>query len=294
MTNPLQQIFRRVRAAKSKEDIEEFHLTDGYVFSEPSPQNAVDLIPGWNHAFPSELGIQAGPAHMYEDGRIHWAIEQFGPIAGRRILELGPLEGSHSMMLDRHGPEVLDAVEANKKAFLRCLIAKEIFGLQRARFHLGDFVKWLERKDPPYDLIVACGVLYHMEEPLRLLELLAARTDNIYFWTHYFDETAMPPEDLRRVPFKSQKPPYKELCHEVAFHGRNVTLHERSYYGAWKKSAYCGGPVNRHYWMEKEDLLAVLRVLGFDDLRIAHDDPQHVNGPSFSVFARRTVQQAER
>jgi hypothetical protein len=29
-------------------------------------------------------------------------------------------------------------------------------------------------------------------------------------------------------------------------------------------------------------------VLGFDDIRVAQDDPQHQNGPCFSVFARRT------
>ena len=67
----------------------------------PSHQNAIDAVPGWNHAFPAEYGVEAGPNVMFNDPRIHWAIEQFGGIAGRRVLEVGPLEGSHTFMLDR-------------------------------------------------------------------------------------------------------------------------------------------------------------------------------------------------
>ena len=86
----------------------------------------------------------------------------------------------------------IDAIEANQLAYLRCLVAKEIYGLRRARFHLGDFVRGLEAPTR-YHLIVACGVLYHMADPLLLLERIAARTDALYLWTHYFDEAEMPP-----------------------------------------------------------------------------------------------------
>jgi hypothetical protein len=287
MAGQNQNFFGRMFNRRAKKAADDFQILDAYVLSAPAHQNAIDAIPGWNHAFPPELGLRAGYAALYDDARIHWAIEQFGPIAGRRVLELGPLEGSHTAMIERLGADRIDAVEANKLAYLRCLIAKEIYDLKHARFHLGDFVKWLEGDEPRYDLIVACGVLYHMEDPVRLLELIAGKTDAVYIWTHYFDEEAMPPGDLRRVPFKSQEPPHSEHSHAVNFRGVDVTLHERSYYKAWKKTAFCGGPIDLHYWMEKPDLIAVLRALGFNDVRVEHDDRGQVNGPAVSIFARR-------
>ena len=42
-------------------------------------------------------------------------------------------------------------------------------------------------------------------------------------------------------------------------------------------------------WMERDALLQVLATLGFDDLRIANDDPDHPAGPALSILARRSV-----
>jgi hypothetical protein len=86
---------------------------DRYVSTEPSLQNAIDAVAGWNTSFPPELGLRAGTLATYNDPRILWAIECFGEIAGRRVLELGPLEGGHTSMLDAAGAQV-DAIEANQ------------------------------------------------------------------------------------------------------------------------------------------------------------------------------------
>ncbi len=139
---------------------------DQYVSKMPSHQNAIDAIPGWSTALPPECGVIAGNLATYADPRIAWALERFGPIADRQVLELGPLEAGHTIMLERAGANV-DAVEANQLAFMRCLITKEIVGLTRSRFWLGDFMQWLENTDKTYDLIVASGVLYHLTTPLR-------------------------------------------------------------------------------------------------------------------------------
>jgi hypothetical protein len=44
--------------------------------------------------------------------------------------------------------------------------------------------------------------------------------------------------------------------------------------------------------MERDDLLAVLDLLGYDDVRIGGDDPGHVNGPCTLLLARRTAREA--
>jgi hypothetical protein len=254
-------------------------VLDEYVVDMPSPQNAIDALPGWNHILPPDVNVVAGSGAFYHDSRILWAIEQFGSIEGQKILELGPLEASHTWLIEQYGPSVLDAVEANKLSYLRCLVVKEILELKKAKFHLGDFAKWLEKTDRRYDFIVASGVLYHMDDPIRLLELIAARTDAFYLWTHYVSD-AMPVGDPRRAPLVGSAEIQERL-------GVAARLYKRSYYGAWKNKSFCGGIHDLHRWIEKDDIIAVIRALGFDDIRIAHDEPKHQYGPAFSVFARR-------
>jgi hypothetical protein len=259
-------------------------VLDEYASGMPSGQNAVDALPGWNLALPDHVGVKAGRGTLYNDPRILWALEQFGSIEGSKILELGPLEAAHTYLLERHGPAVIHAIEANKLSFLRCLVVKELLELQRARFFLGDFMEWLEHSPERYDLIVASGVLYHLPNPVRLLELLAKAGGAFYLWTHYASDEAMPAGDPRRSAFLG-------AAETQESHGIRVRLHKRSYHGAWLSKSFCGGMHDIHCWMEKDDILAVIRALGFTDIRVAHDEPGHPNGPSFSVFARRAQSQ---
>lgn len=253
---------------------------DEYVRGCPVPQNAIDLLPGWSGALPPCVPVQAGPAAFYNDPRIIWALEQFGSAADRRILELGPLEAGHTYMIEQREPEFIHAIEANKTAYMRCLVVKELLDLRRAKFFLGDFSDWLRETDIRYDFVLACGVLYHMQNPFELLELISKRSDAVYFWTHYFDETAMPLGDSRRVPFLGNSK-------KIDFHGIQVSLYERSYFSAWQSKSFCGGIYDLHNWTTKVDILAALGAVGFRDIRVAHDDVTHSNGPSISIFARK-------
>jgi Methyltransferase domain len=257
-------------------------ILDEYVDAFPSPQNAIDLIAGWNHALPPTAGVVTGSTiPMFADSRIDWCVEQFGGITSCRVLELGPLEGAHTYMLHQQRPALIHSIEANKLSFMRCLIVKQLLSLDRATFMLGDFRKWLDQSSERYDLIVGSGVLYHMPEPIRLLELMSQRTDALYIWTHYFSEQAMPPGDPRRGAFSGD-------VKVIKYAGLPFRLHKRSYHQAWRNKSFCGGMQDEHYWMEREQILHIINLLGFDDVRIGHDTPDHPNGPSLSIFARRT------
>lgn len=255
---------------------------DEYVTSFPTHQNAIDTLKGWNQAFPAEFGIDAGAMHLHNDPRIGWAIEKSGGLAGKRVMEVGPLEAWHTYMLEREEPAVLDAVEANRLSFLRCLVVKEIVGLKTARFHLGDAQLWLEDRPDRYDLIVASGVLYHMQDPIRFLRAMATRTDSLFLWTHYVDDEAMPPADPRRGAFVSNPETVEE-------NGVSVVMYPRTYLGAWKSAAFCGGMHDIHRWIDKASLLNLLRAYGFDDIEVWGDQPDHPYGPAFCVYAKRSA-----
>lgn len=254
---------------------------DQYESRAPDWQNAIDLVPGWSSSFPPELGLKAGPLALYSDARIAWAMERFGPLRDKDILEVGPLEGMHTFMLNGEAPRKIDAVEANRFSYIRCLIASQILKIDRASFRLGDALEWLERYEGRYDFIVASGVLYHMEDPARFLELVAERTDALFLWTHYFLPEIMPEADGRRAAFSG-----KEEVKTVR--GQRLRLYERNYHRGNNDPAFCGGPRDRHYWMHKDDLLGLLNRLGFGMIEIADDDAQHPGGPCFSVLARRS------
>ncbi len=254
-----------------------------YVGDAPSLQNAIDAIPGWTGAMPGETGLRAGTAALHADNRIDWLLRNCFDIAGKTALELGPLEGFHTYMLERAGVASVDAIEANALAFMRCLITKEALKLSRASFYLGDFMKWLERMPKRYDLVVASGVLYHSDDPVRLLELIGRTADAVFLWTHVFDETAMPPGDKRRFPFS-------EAVEVRQSHGVPVRLYERSYFSSWRNPSFCGGLQDRHFWVDRADLLKLLAAMGYNRLLIADDQPDHIYGPSFSVFGQRVAQ----
>lgn len=257
------------RRRPRSEEVPISDLFSGEETRAPSFQNAVDTIPGWNCHFPVEYGLAAGRLPAFHDPRITWAIERFGDLTGCKALELGPLEAAHTYMLANAGAHV-DAVEANRLAFLKCLVTREILDFPNARFYLGDFVQWLEQTDARYDLIVASGVLYHMREPLRLLRAMSERADAIYLWTVMVEDDSLEHSSVER------------------FEGMDVRLYGRGY--GDRSVAFCGGAMDFPNWMHKDDILAVLRALGYSEIAVHTDDPgRAVNVlPTFSVFARRS------
>ena len=92
------------------------------------------LFESWRSAGVVDLvaHLNAEPAHVRECMR--WLAETLGGLQGRDVLELGPLEAAHTAALLQAGARSVLAIEANKQAFLKCLIVKELCGLRDASF----------------------------------------------------------------------------------------------------------------------------------------------------------------
>ena len=95
------------------------------------------------------------------------------------------------MFQERNANKVI-AVEANSRAYLKCLCIKEILNLHKVEFKLGDFMPLLENQNNRYDMVFASGVLYHMEDPIKLLKLISRTSDRLFVWTHYYDKNEIP------------------------------------------------------------------------------------------------------
>ena len=258
------------------------NFDDAYERRAPTAQNAVDAMGGtWVAQFPGELQLQAGSIALHSDARISWLIDQIGGVAGLDILELGPLEASHTaMLLEAQAKSVL-AIEANRVAYLKCLVVKEIRKLDRASFLLGDLNQFLNQDERSWPLIVASGVLYHMERPLELLESLAKKTDRLFLWTHVVDDAHMPANDPRWAAITERVP--------RKWHDKDIVHYLRPY-GSVSDPKFCGGLAPTPAWLSRTDLLGALQTLGFDDIRIAHEAGDAAAGPSLSVLATRRRQ----
>lgn len=256
-------------------------ILDSYVNSAPSPQSVIDIFKGeWSSILPSRLGVDSGgKAGLFDDARIHWFLGRVGSVAGRNVVELGPLEGGHTAMLDSAGAEVV-AIESNTRAYLKCLAVKELLGLTRSRFLLGDFVEFLKANKDPFDLAVASGVIYHMRNPVELIALLAERSRDIFVWTHYYN-----PDQVRDQPHFGRTFGKPEQVEHAGF--RHTVV--KKYYGeALDWAGFCGGSADYACWLPREDLLASFEHFGMTVEAVEFDHPDHQNGAALAFHARRS------
>jgi hypothetical protein len=245
----------------------------------PSNQAAVDLVDGWVCGFPPSANVVAGQIDLFDDARIKWGIDALGGVGGASVLELGPLEASHSYMLEKAGVAHVTAIEANQLCYLKCLIAKEILDLTKTKFLLGNFLDWLKASQEQFDVIFASGVLYHMIDPIELIQIMGERTEKLFLWTHYVadrDEDFVGPwaDAIARKEVRNIR-------------GRDIPYYLRPYGDVLKEKTYCGGVHQHTTWLKRSDILTELALAGFTRTEVAFEDGTHPHGPSFAVVAMK-------
>ena len=243
----------------------------------PAAQNLIDIFAGkWASDFSRVYpGLNAGTVELFmTDPRVPLAAQFLGTngrLDGMDILELGPLEAGHTYSLEQLGANVT-AVEANCEAYLKCLLVKELLEFKRVKFLLGDFSGFLQETDRTFDIIFASGVLYHMTEPLKLIELIGKRTKKCFIWSHYFDATHYP--GPKRTP------------RSVEFAGRQFTHHELPY-PDMESGKFWGGNKPVASWLGREDMLGAFKAAGFDQVEVIQEQLTHPHGASMMLVAKR-------
>ncbi|PTY05602.1 class I SAM-dependent methyltransferase [Opitutaceae bacterium EW11] len=254
-----------------------------YARKAPSVQQTLDLFKGkWASAMPPALGpCEAGSARLFEDPRVPWAIEKLAElgatVAGSTVLELGPLEGAHTHAISQAGAAAVTAVEAHPEAYLKCLVAKELIGMQRVNFLFGDAVEFMRTIGHTYDVGFACGFLYHMTNPVEVLELLCKRTHAIFLWTVYWDD-----EFNRAHPENSGG---AGPVHATIHQGFQHRLHRHDYGENIAYGKFWGGKASHAFWMEKDEILGALRHFGFSRQIVVQEE--NPNGSALRMVAAR-------
>jgi hypothetical protein len=241
-----------------------------FVLSPPSPQNAIDLFAGeWASRFPADgPAVQAGTVPLFEDPRLGWADTALRELsgegfAGKSVVELGPLEGGQTYGFIRLGAGEVVAIEANARAYLKCLVAKEVLGIPRSRFLLGDAVSYLRTTDRTFDVGVACGFLYHLIEPVEVIALLARCCRSVFVWTTIYDESIFVKHpDLVPTFGPAQTHDFGGFSHVLYPHYYGEGLDYRKFLGGGQPTC-C--------WMRGADVVGALRHFGFTSV-ISHEE----------------------
>lgn len=255
-------------------------IDDRYEDSYPNPQSQVDIFLGsWSCELPLSSNINSGGwAKTFVDPKIDWFIEKVGGVEGLTGLELGPLEGGHSWMLNKNGVESLTSIESNRYSFLKCLIVKNLFGMNNVNFLLGDFCKYLERNSETFDFAIASGVLYHLRDPIKALELILQKARHILVWTHYYDYSLVEINEDQR---KKIKP-----IDKIEFDCKSYEAVVYAYNEAKDWDGFCGGMNETAIWYEKKLYLDVCCRNGFST-EVFSDETLHPHGPAFCFLASK-------
>lgn len=258
------------------------NVLDNYVEEFPTPQIALDIFKNeWVSKMPSEFNnLQAGEIQLFEDDRIKWLIEKIGGITNSTVLELGPLEAGHTFMLEQAGAKNIVAIEANKRAFLKCLVVKEVLQMKNVEFRCGDFNLYFEKTEEKFDLCVASGVLYHQKNPVEFLYQASKISNNLFIWTHYFDEEVNNKRTEIAQKFSdSAEINVRDFKHKIYRQNYNSA--------ALGSQSFCGGSAEFSNWITRSDILKCLELFGFSDIQISFEDKNHPNGASFAILAKK-------
>ncbi len=92
-------------------------------------------------------------------------------LAGRRIADLGCLEGGYTVEFARAGMDAL-GVEVRQSNYENCAEVQRKIGLPNLRFVRDDV--WNTPNYGTFDVIYCCGLLYHLDRPHEFLKMLGS------------------------------------------------------------------------------------------------------------------------
>ncbi len=174
--------------------------------------------------------------------------------SGATVADLGCLSGAYAVAFARAG-YLVTGIEARPENIEQCekrLAAEPLPGL---RF-IQDDVRNLADHGP-FDAVFCCGLLYHLDEPVKFLTLLGQVTTRLLIIQTHFARTASAVNEDREGIW---------------------TEEPESPWAAWGNA--------RSFWLTKPDLLAAVQDAGFDLVFECHDHINDINGTqSRGMFA---------
>ena len=98
----------------------------------------------------------------------------------KRVLELGPSDGNHSVAIVDKQPSSLTAIEGRPENIVKWEAARNCFGWKNANIVPANFMSLRSEDYDHIDVVVACGVCYHVDSPFYFIQKLTQISDQIF------------------------------------------------------------------------------------------------------------------
>jgi 2-polyprenyl-3-methyl-5-hydroxy-6-metoxy-1,4-benzoquinol methylase len=149
---------------------------EGVEWTRESILQVRDLLSPWNHniALPHQVYTTACDDYYPAHREIMRIVRERlgGDFRGRKILDVGCLEGYFSVECALQGADVL-GVDGKVLNVRKCEFVRSVLGLQRATFVQADAMKVTRATYGRFDVVLVLGLLYHLDDPYSFLENVA-------------------------------------------------------------------------------------------------------------------------
>jgi 2-polyprenyl-3-methyl-5-hydroxy-6-metoxy-1,4-benzoquinol methylase len=139
-----------------------------------------DLFGHWDHNI--HLGHGIYTARCADYFRAHEEIMKLvsqclsGDFGGKRILDLGCLEGYFSAECAMQGADVV-GVEGRLINIKKCEFVKSVLDIDNFRIVRDDAMAVTRERYDSFDVVLALGLLYHLDDPFTFLHHMSALCD---------------------------------------------------------------------------------------------------------------------
>ncbi len=205
-----------------------------------------------------------------------------GPLERQRILDLACLEGLFAIEFARMGAETV-GVEIREAHLAKAEFARETIGLQNCLFVQGD-VRAIPAELGQFDVIIAAGILYHLDFPdcVLFLRQMAARARRALIIDSHFayrniTELAIPLGPLREWE-----------CDGRIYWGRHYTEHAPNLSEDEKRDTNVWASIDndRSVWLTEGSAIAELKRSKFF---LADQIPNPQGGRPVLLFRRSSL-----
>lgn len=217
----------------------------------------VEALAPWVYKFRIEGADYGGSVSAVGDVR----LEQFFRFVPhpRRILELGSLEGAHTIQLAaRSGVEEVIAIEGRAANIVKAELVRRALRVSNVKFVQANLEEADLNRFGKFDAVFCVGLLYHLPEPWKLLEQLPRIAPHLFVWTHYADDQAA---NEIRGDYRGQL--HREGGPEEPLSGMSETA----------------------FWPTLRALQQMLTASGYAAINILQDDVAHQNARAVTLTA---------
>lgn len=153
---------------------------------------------------------------------LHLISENFKIATDKNVLEIGPFDGYHTDLMNVYGVKTVTLVEPNKDA---CEYLKSNFDQSKHFVINDDIFNYLTNdRTGQFDVVVCCGVLYHLHSPIHLLEQIVNKVNPKHLLLETVDSKERSDDDYSSLTYNFQKEVLNTPGNRYALNNKAVQL----------------------------------------------------------------------